>query len=102
VLDNKIRIKKYEKKFKKRRNVMRVLANILWHFPFCGFMTALTAYIVGGLFFISVIGAPIGLGLFQFGKFLLAPFSYSMVSKKDLNIEQNKAWKTFGIIATII
>jgi len=25
-----------------------------------------------------------------------------MVSKKDLNIEQNKAWKTFGIIATII
>lgn len=53
-------------------------------------------------FFISVIGAPIGLGLFQFGKFLLAPFSYSMVSKKDLNIEQNKAWKTFGIIATII
>ncbi|HOT39540.1 MAG TPA: YccF domain-containing protein [Candidatus Cloacimonas acidaminovorans] len=81
---------------------MRVLANILWHFPFCGFMTALTAYIVGGLFFISVIGAPIGLGLFQFGKFLLAPFSYSMVSKKDLNIEQNKAWKTFGIIATII
>ena len=80
---------------------MRVLANILWHFPFCGFMTALSAFIVGGIFIISVIGAPIGLGLIQFGKFLLAPFSYSMVSKKDLNIEQNKAWKTFGKIATI-
>mgnify|MGYP000920523200 CR=1 FL=1 len=81
---------------------MRTLANIIWHFPFFGFLSALGVFLVGGLFVITVIGAPIGLGLIQLSKFLLSPFSSSMVSKSDLSIEQNKAWKTFGIIATIL
>jgi uncharacterized membrane protein YccF (DUF307 family) len=81
---------------------MRTLANIIWHFPFFGFLAAFCVFLVGGLFVITVIGAPIGLGLIQLSKFLLAPFSNAMISKSDLNIEQSQAWKTFGIIATIL
>lgn len=81
---------------------MRTLGNILWHIPFCGFLTAFGTFLIGGLLFITVIGAPIGLGLIEFSKFLLAPFSRAMVDKKDLNIEQNKLWLTFGFIIRII
>ena len=81
---------------------MRTLGNILWHVPFLGFLSALSTFLIGGLFVISVIGAPIGLGLIQLSKFLLAPFSNSMISKSDLEVEQNAAWKTFGIIVRIV
>ncbi|MDR2929022.1 MAG: hypothetical protein LBV41_12610 [Cytophagaceae bacterium] len=81
---------------------MRTLGNILWHVPCCGFLTALGAFIVGGLFTITVIGAPVGLGLMQLSKFLLAPFSSAMISKKDLNAEQNPLWKTFSLIIRIL
>lgn len=81
---------------------MRTLGNIIWHVPFLGFLNALITFLIGGLFVITVIGAPIGLGLIQLSKFLLAPFSKSMISKSDLNIDQNKLWKTFGIIVRIL
>jgi len=81
---------------------MKTLGNILWHFPFLGFINALLTFLLGGLLVITVIGAPIGLGLIQLSKFLLAPFSYSMVNKKDLNIDQNALWKSFGIIVRIL
>ena len=54
---------------------MRTLANILWHFPFFGFLTAFYTFLIGIFFTITVIGAPIGLGLIQHSKFLLSPFS---------------------------
>nr|WP_321410981.1 YccF domain-containing protein [uncultured Carboxylicivirga sp.] len=81
---------------------MRTLGNILWHFPFFGFLSALSTFLIGGLFVITVIGAPIGLGLIQLSKFLLAPFSNSMISQSDMEVEQNAAWKTFGIIVRIL
>lgn len=81
---------------------MRALGNILWHIPFLGFMTAFGTFIVGVLFLITIIGAPIGLGLIQLSKFLLTPFSSAMVSRDDLNIEQNKAWKYFSLIIRIL
>lgn len=81
---------------------MRTLGNIIWHVPFLGFVTAFLTFLFGGLLFITVIGAPIGLGLIQLSKFLLAPFSRAMVSKSDLDIDQNKLWKTFGIIVRIL
>ncbi len=77
---------------------MRTLGNILWHIPFLGFLSAFFTFLIGGLLVITVIGAPIGLGLIQLSKFLLTPFSKSMISKSDLNTDQNKLWKTFGII----
>ena len=81
---------------------MRTLGNILWHVPFLGFLSALGTFLIGGLFVITVIGAPIGLGLIQLSKFLLAPFSNAMISKSDLKADQNAAWKTFGIIVRIL
>lgn len=63
---------------------MRTLANILWHVPFMGFLNALGTFLIGGLFVITLVGAPIGLGLIQLSRFLLTPFSSAMVSKRDL------------------
>ena len=51
---------------------------------------------------LTVIGAPIGLGLIQLSKFLLSPFSSSMVDNKELNTEPNKAWEAFGLIVRIV
>ena len=81
---------------------MRTLGNILWHVPFLGFITASLFWLTGGLFTITVIGAPIGLGLMEYGKFLFWPFGKEMVSKKDLNIEQNSAWATYALIVRIL
>lgn len=81
---------------------MRKLANIIWHVPFLGFINALFTFLLGSILVLTVIGAPIGLGLIQLSKFLLTPFSSEMVSKKDLNKEQNKLWNSYGIIVTII
>ncbi|MDR1866010.1 MAG: hypothetical protein LBR08_10620 [Bacteroidales bacterium] len=81
---------------------MRTLGNILWHVPFLGFMSALFTFLLGGLLVITVVGAPIGLGLIQLSKFLLTPFSSAMVSKSDLNVDQNKYWEVFGTVVRII
>ena len=77
---------------------MRTLANILWHFPFFGFISALFSFILGCILVISVIGAPIGLGLIQHSKFLLSPFSSAMISDSKINKDKNLLWKSFGII----
>ena len=81
---------------------MKVLGNILWHIPFLGFVTAILYWLLGGLLTITVIGAPIGLGLIEYSKFLLWPFGKAMVNKKELNMKQNKAWGTYSTIVRII
>ena len=81
---------------------MRTLGNILWHVPFLGFMSAFLNFLVGGLFVITIIGAPIGLGLIQLSKFLLSPFSSAMISKNELGVEQNSLWKSFSLVVRII
>ena len=81
---------------------MRTLANILWHFPFFGFINASITFLVGGFLVLTFIGAPIGLGLIQLSKFLLKPFSSEMINKKNIDNDQNKLWKTFGLLVRII
>ena len=83
---------------------MRTLANILWHVPFLGFIDALVMFLIGGLFTITVVGAPIGLGLIELSKFLLTPFSSNMIDSRDLKARanQNKAWQAFGFIIRIL
>jgi uncharacterized membrane protein YccF (DUF307 family) len=81
---------------------MRMLGNILWHFPFFGFITALLTFLTGLLFTVLIIPSPIGLGLIQFSKFLLAPYSYAMVSKADLDVQEHPLWKTFSTIIMIL
>ncbi len=81
---------------------MRLLGNILWHIPFLGFVDAIIVYLFGLLLTITVVAAPIGLGLMEYGKFLFAPFSYSMISKSDLNIDQNPIWQGYSFIIMIM
>tara|TARA_R110002072_G_scaffold131249_1_gene270727 strand:+ start:624 stop:1079 length:456 start_codon:yes stop_codon:yes gene_type:complete len=81
---------------------MKTLGNILWHFPFFGFVTAITTWLLGLLLTVTVIAAPIGLGLMELGKFLFWPFGHTMVSKTELNVEQNPAWKTYSTIIMVL
>ncbi len=67
-----------------------------------GFITATFTYLGGLILTLLVIPAPIGLGLMEYGKFLFAPFGRAMVSKTELNIEQNAYWKTYSKIVAII
>jgi uncharacterized membrane protein YccF (DUF307 family) len=81
---------------------MRALGNILWHFPYFGFISAILSWLFGLLLTATVIAAPIGLGLMEYGKFLFAPFSRTMVSKADLKIEQSSLWKAYSTIVMIL
>ncbi len=81
---------------------MRTLGNVLWHFPFFGFLTAAFYWLLGLLLTLLVITAPIGLGLMEFGKFLLAPFGNEMVSKASLNVKQNPLWEAYSTLVMIL
>jgi len=81
---------------------VKTLGNILWHVPFLGFINAILVFLLGLLLTITVVAAPIGLGLMEYGKFLFWPFGKAMVSKSDLNVEQNKAWKVYSTIVMVI
>jgi uncharacterized membrane protein YccF (DUF307 family) len=81
---------------------MKTLGNIIWHFPFLGFVSAIWVFLIGSLLTITIVAAPIGLGLIQYSKFLFKPFSSAMVSKSDLNVEQNEAWKLYSTIVRIL
>jgi uncharacterized membrane protein YccF (DUF307 family) len=81
---------------------MKTLGNILWHIPFFGFVTASVVYMLGLVLTATVVAAPIGLGLMEFGKFLFAPFGHAMITKSELGVKQNEAWKTYSTIVMIL
>lgn len=81
---------------------MRTLGNILWHIPFLGFLTAAFYWLLGLLLTLLIITAPIGLGLMEFGKFLLAPFGNEMVSKSELKSTQNPIWRAYSAIVMLL
>ncbi|WP_289298335.1 YccF domain-containing protein [uncultured Reyranella sp.] len=81
---------------------MRTLGNVLWHIPFLGFLTAAFYWLLGLLLTLLVVTAPLGLGLMEFGKFLLAPFGNEMVSKASLNVKQNPVWEAYSTIVMIL
>ncbi len=81
---------------------MRILLNLLWHIPFLGFLSAFIAFMFGGLFIITIIGAPLGLGLVETSNFLLLPNTSAMMSKKHFFIEQDHLRKQFNLIVRIL
>ena len=85
---------------------MRVFLNIIWHFPFMGFLFALSTAIAGLLWCCTIIGIPLGLGLFSLSRFYLSPFTSALVSKSDLALvtgnEQNTAMKAWGLVIRIL
>ncbi|MBS3814914.1 hypothetical protein KGY63_05995 [Candidatus Bipolaricaulota bacterium] len=82
---------------------MRTFGNIIWHFPFLGFLEAISAYLLGCLFIITIIGAPIGRGLIELAKFYLLPFERKMVRSSDVNTTSpSTAWRGLSFIAMIL
>lgn len=81
---------------------MRTFGNIIWHFPFLGFISATFTYLLGLLLTLTVVAAPIGLGLMELGKLLFWPFGKTMVKQSDLNAEQNPLWKTYSTIVMVL
>ena len=57
---------------------MGCLGNILW-FIFGGFIMALSWFIAGCLWYITIVGIPIGMQCFKFASLCLAPFGAEVV-----------------------
>ena len=85
---------------------MRTLGNIIWHFPFLGFIFALCYAISGCFWCLTIVGAPLGIGLFQLSSFMLSPFSKALVSRSDLEDltqdKQNEVMKIWRLIIRIL
>ena len=85
---------------------MKVLGNVIWHIPYLGFLIALIYAICGVFWCISIIGIPVGLGLFQLSLFMLTPFHKRLVSREDLEMltgeKQAIAVKSWFLIVRIL
>jgi uncharacterized membrane protein YccF (DUF307 family) len=57
---------------------------------------------LGGLLTLTVVAAPIGIGLMQYGKFLFWPFGNAMVSRRELGEVQNRVWGIYSSIVAIL
>jgi len=83
---------------------MRLIATLLWHVPFFGFVSAAYMFLLGIIFTLSVVGAPLGTGLFELGRFYLTPFGYRMVDASDLptGLSQNPLWRIWGWLMVLL
>ena len=85
---------------------MKTFLNIIWYFPFFGFVFAILTAISGLFWCLTVIGLPLGLGLLQIAKFLFAPHTYELISQKDLSAakgeSRNQAWVIFSAIIRVL
>lgn len=81
---------------------MNTIGNILWHIPFLGFLTAISTLFLGALLTITIIAAPVGLGLIEYGKFLLWPFGNGMVDRKYLPGKVNPIWKAYSTLIWLL
>lgn len=81
---------------------MKVLGNLIWHIPFLGFVTAGFTWLFGLLLTLTIVAAPLGLGLMEYGKFLFWPFGNAMASKDEMNVKQNPVWEGYSLIITIL
>lgn len=81
---------------------MRALGNVLWHLPFLGFLSAAYAFVLGSLLTITVVGAPVGLGLLQYSKFLLAPFGQAMISRSAISPPRSGLWRIYSILVAVL
>ena len=82
---------------------MRTIANIIWHIPFLGFLNAAISFVIGTVLVLTVVAAPIGLGLIQYARFLMGPFTNRMVDRSlRPDDDPNLLWKTYGFLIKII
>lgn len=80
--------------------------NILWHFPFFGFLFAFFYALFGAILCCTVILYPVGLGFFQIARFLFTPFSSALVTRRELNLvrpeERSTAAAAYSTVITVL
>lgn len=75
---------------------MRLLGNILW-IIFGGAITALSWFLVGLLWCITIVGIPVGTQCFKFAALSLAPFGKTVVNEGGAgSCLLNILWWIFG------
>ena len=75
---------------------MRSIYNVLWYFPFLGFLIAIYAAMFGLVFLFLF---PVGNGLLQLAKFYTAPFSFDMKRMADVcPSDQIKSYGALGVL----
>ncbi|MCL2702781.1 MAG: hypothetical protein FWE91_04125 [Defluviitaleaceae bacterium] len=93
---------------------MKTLGNMIW-FVLFGWWLGTLYMIIGGLFFITILGAPIGLAMFEYAKLMYLPFGKSIVResfvkgpgnmspiKKTVQTVLNIIWLPIGIILFLL
>ncbi len=79
---------------------MAALGNVLW-FVFGGGVLALFWLIISGVFYLTVIGAPIGRACLEFAKLSAFPFGKELIRETELKgTQQVPTWKK--VINTIL
>lgn len=81
---------------------MRTITKILWYFPLLGFINAVFAFATAIIFYITVLGTPLGAGLMELGKFFLKPFSLVLQNRKEAVKQYKDLWSVFGFFARIL
>jgi uncharacterized membrane protein YccF (DUF307 family) len=82
--------------------LMRTVTKVLWHFPLFGSLNAILSFVIAILFYITVLGIPLGEGMMELGKFFLMPYSKA-IQKRNEEIQQYKdLWTVFGFFARIL
>lgn len=82
---------------------MVLLGNIIW-FIFFGWWNCILNGLLGALFYITIIGIPIGKSLFQFAKLMAFPFGKVIIKETDIKGKENVSAvrRVGGAIANII
>ena len=76
--------------------------NVLWH-PGLGFITAVLFFLLGLVLSATVVLSPIGVGLLEYGKFLLAPCSRNMVRRKDVKGDyRSGTWRIWSTVLWVV
>ncbi len=77
---------------------MRIFLSIVWHFPFFGFVQALSFLLIGLFQCLTIIFIPAGIGTIQIGLYLFNPFNKVMVNRDDLVYIRPDATPTSGFM----
>jgi len=81
---------------------MKKLVNILYFVLFLGFLDSIIAFLLGCLMMLTVIGIPLGQGLWQAARFFTNPMKYKLVTREKKKANEHELWRLFGMFLWII
>lgn len=81
---------------------MKLFVRLLYLVVFLGFLNVLFSYLSGAIMTITVIGLPLGKGLWQLARFFFNPQDLSLVPAEKPKAKEHELWRLFGIFLWII